>query len=71
MEGIKAAGDHEKKLYKSSKNKRIGGIYKVIAECFRVDQTMVCVRLVLFGNMGGSGILFYIIIEIVMLSDQY
>ena len=56
----------EKKLYKSSKNKMIDGVCAGVAEYFNIDPTLVRLGLVLFGAMGGAGILAYIIMAIVM-----
>ena len=56
----------EKKLYKSSKNKMIDGVCGGIAEYFNLDPTLVRIALVIFCAMGGSGIIAYIIMAIVM-----
>jgi len=56
----------EKKLYKSSTDKKIDGVCGGIAEYFKVDSTMVRLALVFITLFYGSGILFYIICDIVV-----
>ena len=59
-------GFMEKKLYKSNKNKMIDGVCGGIAEYFNVDPTLVRLGLVVFCAMGGSGIIAYIIMAIIV-----
>jgi len=56
----------EKRLYKSNKNKMLGGVCGGIAEYFNIDPTLVRLGLVLFCALGGSGILAYIVMLIVV-----
>ena len=56
----------EKKLYKSNQNKMIDGVCGGIAEYFGIDPTVVRLIWALFGLMGGSGILAYIIAAIII-----
>ena len=44
----------------------IDGVCAGIAEYFNIDPTLVRIGLVLFSDMGGAGILAYIIMAIVM-----
>lgn len=55
-----------KKLYKSSTDKKIDGVCGGIAEYFEIDSTLVRLAWVIFVCMGGSGLLAYIIASIIM-----
>ena len=55
-----------KKLYKSATDKKIAGVCGGIAEYFNVDATLIRLAWVLFGLLGGSGLLAYIIAAIIM-----
>ena len=56
----------EKKLRKSSVNKKLCGVCGGIAEYFNVDPTVVRLLWVLFSVAGGAGLLAYIIAAIIM-----
>ena len=55
-----------KKLYKSNKNKMLDGVCGGIAEYFNIDPTLVRLGWVVFCALGGSGLLAYIIMAIIM-----
>lgn len=56
-----------KKLYRSSKNKMIGGVCSGIAEYFDVDPTLVRLGWVVGTFItGGAGVLAYIIAWIIV-----
>lgn len=55
-----------KKLYKSVTDKKIAGVCGGIAEYFNVDATLIRLAWVLFGLLGGSGLLAYIIAALIM-----
>jgi len=55
-----------KKLYKSDKNKIFCGVCGGIAEYLHIDPSVIRVLWVLFACLGGSGILAYIIIAIIL-----
>ena len=57
---------NEKKLYKSSTDKKLAGVCGGIAEYFNIDSTLVRLGWVLFSLLGGSGLLAYIIAAIIM-----
>ena len=57
-------------LYKSSKNKMIFGVCGGIAEYFNVDPSLIRILWVLFGFLGGSGILAYIVVAIILPDDN-
>lgn len=56
----------EKKLYRSTTDKKIAGVCGGFARYFDVDPTLVRLLLVLFCLLGGSGVLFYIICAIII-----
>jgi len=56
----------DKKLYRSSFDKKIAGVCGGIAEYFDVDSTLVRLGWVIFSLAGGSGVLAYIIAMIIM-----
>lgn len=56
----------EKRLYRSNTNKMLGGVCGGIAEYFNVDPTIIRLAWVLFCALGGSGVLAYLIMAIVV-----
>jgi phage shock protein C len=56
----------DKRLYKSSVDKKIDGVCAGIAEYFGIDPTLIRLAVVAFTLLGGSGVLFYIIAAIVI-----
>ena len=59
-----------KKLYKSSTDKKIAGVCGGIAEYFNIDSTLVRLGWVVFGLLGGSGLLAYLICAIIIPSKS-
>lgn len=53
-------------MYKSATDKKIAGVCGGIAEYFNVDATLIRLAWVLFGLLGGSGLLAYIIAALIM-----
>lgn len=62
---------NEKKLYKSSADKKLAGVCGGIAEYFNIDSTLVRLGWVVFSLLGGSGLLAYIIAAIIMPDRPY
>ena len=62
---------NDKKLYKSSTDKKLAGVCGGIAEYFNIDSTLVRLGWVLFSLLGGSGLLAYIIAAIIMPDRPY
>ena len=62
---------NEKKLYKSSTDKKLAGVCGGIAEDFNIDSTLVRLGWVLFSLLGGSGLLAYIIAALIMPDRPY
>ena len=56
----------EKKLYKSNTNKVIDGVCGGIGEYFNIDPTLVRLAWVVFCALGGSGLLAYIIMALII-----
>ena len=56
----------EKKLYRSTTDKKLAGVCGGFAQYFGVDSTIIRLALVLFCLLGGAGVLFYIICAIVI-----
>jgi phage shock protein C len=60
-----------KKLYRSRKEKMIGGVAGGLAEYFEIDPTLVRIIFIISLFLGGSGILAYIILWIVVPEEPY
>ena len=55
-----------KKLYRNTENKMLAGVCSGIADYFDIAPTLVRLGWVLFGLLGGSGLLAYIIAAIII-----
>lgn len=60
-----------KKLYRSNRDKMIGGVAGGIAEYFEIDPTIVRILFVLAVFFGGGGIIAYIILWIIVPEKPY
>jgi phage shock protein C len=60
-----------KKLYRSRKEKMIGGVAGGLAEYFEIDPTLVRIIFIVSLFLGGSGILAYIILWILVPEEPY
>jgi phage shock protein C len=56
----------EKRLYRSRSNRKLAGVCAGIAEYFGWDPTVVRVAWIVLTLLGGSGILIYLIMWLVM-----
>ena len=56
----------ERKLYRSAKDKMIGGVASGLAEYFDIDPTIVRVLFVISLFLGGTGIIAYIVLWVVV-----
>lgn len=61
---------NKKRLYKSSRNKKICGVCGGIAEYLNIDPTVIRLITAIIGLAWGSGILLYIIMAFVMPYDN-
>lgn len=59
----------KKRLYKSTRDKKLCGVCGGIAEYLNADPTVVRLITVLISLIGGPGVLAYIIMAIVMPDD--
>ncbi len=59
-----------RRLYRSQTDRMIAGVCGGLAEFFDIDPTLVRLIFVLLTLMGGHGILLYIILWIVMPSEN-
>ncbi len=60
----------KKRLYRSTKEKKLFGVCGGIAEYFDTDPTIIRLAWVVFCLLGGSGVLAYIIAAIIMPEEQ-
>jgi phage shock protein PspC (stress-responsive transcriptional regulator) len=60
-----------KKLYRSRKNRTIGGVAAGLAEYFDIDPTLVRIIFVVSLFMGGSGFVAYILLWIIVPEEPY
>ncbi len=60
-----------KKLYRSNKDKMLGGVAGGLAEYFAIDPTLVRIIFVVSLFVGGAGILAYIILWIVVPEEPF
>ena len=56
----------EKRLVRNVQDKKIGGVCAGLADYFDIDPTLVRALLILFTLLGGSGVLAYIILWLIM-----
>ena len=59
----------KKKLYRSTKDKKIAGVCGGIAEYFDIDSTLIRLAVVLLTAFAGMSIWFYIIAALIMPED--
>jgi len=55
-----------KKLYRSRKEKMIAGICGGLSEHFGIDPTLIRVLFVLFAFLGGTALLLYLIMWVIV-----
>jgi len=58
--------NNTKKLLRSSKNKKIAGVAAGLAEYFNIDHVIVRILFVFGFLLGGSGLILYILLYIVL-----
>jgi len=56
----------EKKLYKSKKNKMLGGVCGGLGEYFKIDPTLVRLGFVALCMLAGGGIIAYVLCLIIV-----
>jgi phage shock protein C len=60
-----------KKLYRSRKDRMIGGVCGGLAEYLSMDPTVIRILYILFALTGGSGILVYVILLLVIPEEPW
>jgi phage shock protein C len=63
--------DQSKRLYRSRKERMIGGVCGGIGEYFNIDPTLVRLLFVVFALTGGSGVLAYLVFLIVVPEEPF
>jgi phage shock protein C len=58
--------DPARKLYRSQTNRQVAGVCGGLAQYFNVDATLIRVLFVLLAVLGGSGVLLYIAMWIIV-----
>lgn len=61
---------NKKRLYKSTRNKKICGVCGGLAEYLNMDPTIVRLIVALISLVWGSGIVLYIIMALIMPDDN-
>ena len=56
----------EKRLVRNVQDKKIGGVCAGLADYLDIDQTLIRAIWILFTLLGGSGILAYLILWLIM-----
>jgi phage shock protein C len=58
--------DASRKLYRSTSNRQVAGVCGGLAEYFNLDPTLVRVLFVLLAVLGGSGLVLYVAMWIIV-----
>ena len=58
--------DPTRKLYRSKTNRQVAGVCGGLAEHFNVDATLIRVLFVVLAVLGGSGLLLYLAMWIII-----
>jgi phage shock protein C len=58
-----------RKLYRSKTNRQVAGVCGGLAEYFNLDATLIRVLFVLLAVLGGSGLVLYIAMWIIVPSE--
>lgn len=59
-----------KKLYKSNTNKMICGVCGGLGEFFGIDPTIIRLVWAIFGLMGGTGIIAYLLAAVIIPNSE-
>jgi phage shock protein C len=60
------AMDPTRKLYRSKTNRKLGGVCGGLAQYFNLDVTLIRVLFVLLAVLGGSGLILYVAMWIIV-----
>lgn len=58
--------DTTRKLYRSKTNRQVAGVCGGLAEHFNLDPTLIRVLFVLLAVLGGSGVILYVAMWIIV-----
>ncbi len=58
--------DASRKLYRSKTNRQLAGVCGGLAEYFNLDPTLIRVLFVILAVLGGSGVILYIALWIIV-----
>ncbi|HEX5878443.1 MAG TPA: PspC domain-containing protein [Actinomycetota bacterium] len=58
--------DPPRKLYRSKTNRQVAGVCGGLAEHFNLDPTLIRVLFVLLAVLGGSGVILYVAMWIIV-----
>jgi phage shock protein C len=58
--------DASRKLYRSTSNRQLAGVCGGLAEYFNLDPTLIRVLFVILAVLGGSGVILYIAMWIIV-----
>jgi phage shock protein C len=58
--------DAGRKLYRSKSNRQVAGVCGGLAEYFNLDPTLIRVLFVLLAVLGGSGVVLYVAMWIIV-----
>jgi phage shock protein C len=61
--------DPKRKLYRSRTNRKLAGICGGLGRYFNVDATLLRVLFVLLAVLGGSGLVLYLVLWIIIPSE--
>lgn len=60
----------DKKLYKSKKDRKLGGVCGGIAEWLSIDSTIIRIAFILSAVWGGVGVIAYLLIYLIMPENE-
>ena len=55
-----------RKLYRSRSNRQVGGVCGGLAQYFNLDATLIRILFVVLAVLGGSGLLIYVLLWIIV-----
>ena len=58
--------DASRKLYRSTSNRQLAGVCGGLAEYFNLDPTLIRVLFIVLAVLGGSGVILYIALWIIV-----
>jgi phage shock protein C len=58
--------DASRKLYRSTSNRQLAGVCGGLAEYFNLDPTLIRVLFIILAVLGGSGLILYIALWIIV-----